>query len=481
MELLYESTITHIQAEMSKQNYFCTTADIWSCKNRSFLGVTVHWIDDNLERRSAALSCSRFKGVHSFNRIAEALDEINIKFYLNYKNIVSTITDNGSNFVKAFKEFSYVTPELDDMDDGAEDDEVLQFEYISEGDRNDQDNINIILPRHLRCASHTLNLIATTDMKNILQKNTILRSRNIHAINKCSLLWNKANRPKSAEVIKGVLGHALSTPGATRWNSLYDSITQILKEKEKLPVLFKELDLNSSFKDAELAYLEQYVNIMKPLAQTIDLLQGEECCFYGFLLPSILSLHRKWTKMIDSSLDQVGLILRGCIDALNNRYGLLLNLECDTATIAAVSHPRFKLRWLCGIEDKKVEEESNKIKTKILNLINEENFEIMDSSPTGSEEDDFFVFEKRGTNKDVGHNEIQLLNYLQDKRCDIKMLNDYPAMKKIFLKYNTPLPSSAAVERLFSFATMINTPRRHGLSDNNFEMLTLLKANKVYH
>lgn len=185
--------------------------------------------------------------------------------------------------------------------------------------------------------------------------------------------------------------------------------------------------------------------------------------------------------MIDSSLDQVGLILRGCIDALNNRYGLLLNLECDTATIAAVSHPRFKLRWLCGIEDKKVEEESNKIKTKILNLINEENFEIMDSSPTGSEEDDFFEFEKRGTNKDVGHNEIQLLNYLQDKRCDIKMLNDYPAMKKIFLKYNTPLPSSAAVERLFSFATMINTPRRHGLSDNNFEMLTLLKANKVYH
>lgn len=63
MELLYESTITHIQAEMSKQNYFCTTADIWSCKNRSFLGVTVHWIDDNLERRSAALSCSRFKGL----------------------------------------------------------------------------------------------------------------------------------------------------------------------------------------------------------------------------------------------------------------------------------------------------------------------------------------------------------------------------------------------------------------------------------
>ncbi len=30
---------------LASQNHVCTTTDAWSCNNRSYLGVTIHWIN----------------------------------------------------------------------------------------------------------------------------------------------------------------------------------------------------------------------------------------------------------------------------------------------------------------------------------------------------------------------------------------------------------------------------------------------------
>ena len=47
----------------------------------------------------------------------------------------------------------------------------------------------------------------------------------------------------------------------------------------------------------------------------------------------------------------------------------------------------------------------------------------------------------------------------------------------LFKKYNTPLPSSAAVERLFSAAGDILRSKRASLSNHNFERLVFLRGN----
>ncbi|KAG7164766.1 hypothetical protein Hamer_G005183 [Homarus americanus] len=45
-------------------------------------------------------------------------------------------------------------------------------------------------------------------------------------------------------------------------------------------------------------------------------------------------------------------------------------------------------------------------------------------------------------------------------------------MRELFVKYNTPIPSSAAVERMFSMGKDVFRLKRSRMSDKHFEMLS---------
>ena len=81
---------------LSRARWVATTADIWSARNRSFLGMTVHWIDDKYERNALALACRRFHGCHTFDRIAELICGIHNEFELPPGKLCATVTDNAS-------------------------------------------------------------------------------------------------------------------------------------------------------------------------------------------------------------------------------------------------------------------------------------------------------------------------------------------------------------------------------------------------
>lgn len=52
-------------------------------------------INANFQRGSAALACRRFKGTHSYDRIAEMINDIHCEFKLDAQKIVKVTTDNG--------------------------------------------------------------------------------------------------------------------------------------------------------------------------------------------------------------------------------------------------------------------------------------------------------------------------------------------------------------------------------------------------
>ena len=53
--------------------------------------------------------------------------------------------------------------------------------------------------------------------------------------------------------------------------------------------------------------------------------------------------------------------------------------------------------------------------------------------------------------------ELDSLQYLEDTDKTLSSFRRYPRVSEVFKKYNVALPSSAAVERLFSVCGMINS------------------------
>ena len=105
--------------------------------------------------------------------------------------------------------------------------------------------------------------------------------------------------------------------------------------------------------------------------------------------------------------------------------------------------------------------------------------EVYINTPEQSEtnSDEFYVIDDNGPSTSKSTVEIEILNYINSKNTNLDMLNNYPIIKMLFIKYNSILPSSAPVERMFSISTNINKPKRNKLNDTNFALLVLLKAN----
>lgn len=325
--------VSSIKKIMENVKYVCTTADIWSGNKRSFFGYTIHWIDEQYVRQSAALACRRFSGSHTSEKIAEMIGFIHEEYGLDQNKVVATVTDNASNFIKAFKDFGV---ELHDADE----------EFLVEN------IVEPILPKHVRCGSHTLNLLSTTDFLNFLKTDQNLYERHSNAFKTCNRLWKKAKFSKSSEIISETLGEALSLPVVTRWNSLYDSVKKILLNQSKVNEACTKISI-PKFSERSFLYLKEYCEMMEPVANTLDHLQSDNI-FFGDLIPALVSLRNKIRKFYKYKNPQI--LKEAAVNletSLINRFKnyFLLKPEAHEAMIAAILRPNLKLKWFKAIED----------------------------------------------------------------------------------------------------------------------------------
>ena len=117
IEQAYDAMTRLIKETLGTVEKVSTMADVWTAHHRSYLGMTVHWINEkSLKRQKAAIACICITGHHTYDILAAKIEEVHRSFGLHGK-ISATVTDNGLNFVKAFNTFSVQETDLDDIDE----------------------------------------------------------------------------------------------------------------------------------------------------------------------------------------------------------------------------------------------------------------------------------------------------------------------------------------------------------------------------
>jgi KRAB domain-containing zinc finger protein len=233
----------NLKTSLSGIEFIATTTDCWTAYRRGFLGVTAHWIDpQTMKRCCAALACKQLKGSHSFSALASALNEIHTEFNIRDK-ITRTTTDNGSNFLKAFRLYGQTNENInnpaptaasgEEDDDGGEDEnneDQDSVEFVEAGAILDEDDcLEYQLPKHHRCACHLLNLVATVDVEEA-NVSTVYKRVSRSTFSKYWSLWNKSARSTTAaEIIEENCKLQLLRPNATRWNSLFLAVERIVR------------------------------------------------------------------------------------------------------------------------------------------------------------------------------------------------------------------------------------------------------------
>lgn len=96
-----------------------------------------------------------------------------------------------------------------------------------------------------------------------------------------------------------MLKRKLIIPTATRWNSTHDALSLITEIPVRdLNTIFSRLGLKG-ITEREYQFLKEYCAVTRPLAAALDILQGEDDCYYGTLLPTLEILMSKLLALKD--------------------------------------------------------------------------------------------------------------------------------------------------------------------------------------
>ncbi|KAJ8966354.1 hypothetical protein NQ317_017007 [Molorchus minor] len=171
----------------------CLTTDGWtSCANKSFIGITAHYITKDNKMQSSLLDCYEYSDRHTAENLCTELKRISREWNVHDK-IIAVASDNASNIVAAIKLTGW---------------------------------------KHVPCFAHTLNLI----VQSALEINSIAQMQ--QKIKKIVTFFKHSpqacGKLTAMQLQLGKTVLSLKQDCVTRWNSTFDMFNRVLEVKESL-------------------------------------------------------------------------------------------------------------------------------------------------------------------------------------------------------------------------------------------------------
>lgn len=231
--------------------------------------------------------------------------------------------------------------------------------------------------------------------------------------------------------------------------------------------------------------MEEFLYCHRPIAQALDILQGNKVASYGFLLPTLISIKIRLMKCQKLTFQYCKNLVSGLITALETLFKNIFKVveEGRNAAIAAAIHLQFKLKWLKSLLDHTKINTMEALKEAITTVVNNDNQRYQEQA-NDQVDNIFFLFTPHpdhttngGTVLGTWDQKVIYNEFGKSKRTDCQLFNDHPMIKQLSFKFNNPLASSASVEKMFSYATLFNLAKFNGVNEKNFEIRVIIKCN----
>ena len=412
------------------------TTDLWSSlNNESFLGITIHFIDESWVLRHFTLDILQFKGAHTGQSIADKIYEVLVEFGLENKT-VSMTTDNASNVILSAR--------------------ILATKFDHEF-------------THYRCVAHILNIIVTAGLNAIKVPIKKLRKL-IKMIRKSTKMLEELENLAKIDH-QNFLRPVLDCK--TRWNSTYNMLNRACILKEKIQMLAVKYNTLNSFLPTltEWELFNDLDQFLEPFNKaTIDLsTQSHPTIGHSRVILLAIKIDLDADRGQDS-------LLKDMIEPMKEKFTSYYEILKGLSHIAAFLDPRYKNYCFPNMSDDEV---LLPIRQKL------EEQQLLSTTTRPTPRVSTFLQKLKATRNvhDVVDDEVS--KYWNSNEADESIhplewwkthSTEYPNLSKLALDYLCIQASSVPCEQLFSIAGQVLCKSRNRLTGESVRACICLRS-----